>query len=144
VAVVQCTFTHKQYIEQDKHKQYIEITNNNRTAQITANLEEWGPCPIFASLTPAFALQLRGKKNRKNLSQGTRRVTVYILRITKTPIHYKTTHIHAHTLQNPHIHTHILQNNIKPSQYKLKQTQFKIYPNKIVTIQTSTLSVKSL
>jgi hypothetical protein len=58
VAVVQYTFTQKQYIE--KH-------GNNRTTQITTNLEECGPCPVFASFTLAFALQLR-----KNLSQGSR------------------------------------------------------------------------
>jgi len=44
-------------------------TNNNRTTQITNNMEECGPCPVFASFTLAFALQLR-KKARKNLSQG--------------------------------------------------------------------------
>ena len=31
----------------------------HRTTQITNNLEECAPCPIFASFTPAFALQLR-------------------------------------------------------------------------------------
>jgi len=35
-------------------------------------VEECGPCPVFASFTPVFALQ--GKKNlsqvKKNLSQG--------------------------------------------------------------------------
>ena len=60
----------------------------------------------------------QSKKNlsqvKKNLSQG----TVYIL----------PKHTHTHT------HTHTLQNNIKPQQYKLKQTQCKIYPNEIVTI----------
>jgi len=61
------------------------------------------------------------EKARKNLSQGSRRVLVYILHITKIPTHYKT-------------HTHTLQNNIKPPQYKLKQPQYKIYPNEIVTI----------
>ena len=42
----------------------------------------------------------------------------------------------THTLQNPHIHTHThtLQNDIKPPQYKLKQTQCEIYPNEIVLI----------
>ena len=62
-------------------------------------------------------------KTRKNLSQGSRRVLVYILpkrtrykTHTYTPTHYKThtythphitkpTHPHTHTLQNPHIHT---------------------------------------
>ena len=89
VAVVQYTFTHKQYIEQHKYKQYIEQHkykqyieqhkykqyieqhNNNRTTQIhnvTTNLEECGPCPVFASFTPAFALQLR--KNTEKLLSG--------------------------------------------------------------------------
>jgi hypothetical protein len=41
----------------------------------------------------------------------------------------------THTLQNPHLHlVHILQN-------QLKQTQYEIYPNEIVTIQSSTLSM---
>ena len=31
------------------------------TTQITTNLEECGPCPVFASFTLAFALQLRKK-----------------------------------------------------------------------------------
>jgi len=48
VAVVQYTFTHKQYVEQHN------------------NLGECGPCPVLASYTLAFALQLR-KKHRKTL-----------------------------------------------------------------------------
>ena len=43
-------------------------TNNNRATQITNNVEECGLCPVFASFTLAFALQLRGKA-WKNLSQ---------------------------------------------------------------------------
>jgi len=42
-----------------------------------------------------------------------------------TPTHYKT-HTHAHTLNN-----------------KLKQPQYKRRPNEIVTIQSSTLSIRS-
>jgi hypothetical protein len=38
------------------------------TTQITTNLEECGPCPVFVSFTLAFVLQLR-KKHGKNLSQ---------------------------------------------------------------------------
>ena len=44
-------------------------TNNNRTTQVTTNVEECGPCPVSASFTLAFALELR-KKAQKNLSQG--------------------------------------------------------------------------
>ena len=113
-------------------------------------MEECGPCPIFASFTPAFALQLK-KEARENLSQGSLRVTVYL---PKHPHITKITHTYTHTLQNLHTHyktythththtrarapthykTHTLQNNIKPPQYKLKQTQNKVHPNEIVTI----------
>jgi hypothetical protein len=64
VAVVKYTFTHVKYIEQ--HIQTIHVH------RITPNLEECEPCPVFASYTLAFALQLR-KKHGKNL-QGSRRV----------------------------------------------------------------------
>jgi hypothetical protein len=92
-------------------------TNNNRTTQIATNLEECGPCPVFASFTLAFSLTTEGKA-RKNLSQGSRRVLVYILpkhpHITKhththtpAPPYYKThTYAHTHTLQNPPTHAH--------------------------------------
>jgi hypothetical protein len=41
-------------------------TDNNRITQITTDVEECEPCPVFASFALAFALQLR-KKARKNL-----------------------------------------------------------------------------
>jgi hypothetical protein len=47
----------------------------------------------------------------------------YSTHITKTPTQ-------THTLQNPHTH-------------KLKQTQYKKYPNEIVTILSNTRSIKS-
>ena len=56
VAVVQYTFTHKQYAE--RHK-----TNNTRNN--TNILKGCGPCPVFAGFTLALALQLR-KKHGKN------------------------------------------------------------------------------
>jgi hypothetical protein len=65
-------------------------------------------------------------KARKNLSQGSQRDSKYA--------HYEDTYtlqnqpIHTHT----HTHTHTLQNSLKPPQYKLKQTQYKIYPNEII------------
>ena len=85
VAVVQYTFTHKQYIE--RHK-----TNN---AQNNTILEECGPCPVFAGFTLEFALQLR-KKARKNLSQGS---------------HKHTMRIHSHNNKNTYI---TLSNKSKP------------------------------
>jgi len=36
----------------------------HRTTQITTNVAECGPCPVFTSFTLAFALQLR-KKHEK-------------------------------------------------------------------------------
>jgi hypothetical protein len=50
VAVVQYTFTHKQYTEYRERN----IHNNK-------NIGKCGPCPVFASYTLAFALQLRKK-----------------------------------------------------------------------------------
>jgi hypothetical protein len=58
MAVVQYTFTHKQYTE--RHK--INNTENN-----TKILEECGPCPIFAGFTLAFALQLRKKAGKTSV-----------------------------------------------------------------------------
>jgi len=87
-------------------------TNNNRTTEITTKLEECGPCPVFASFSLAFALQLRKKhgKNisqvKKNLSQST--VHIRITRITKTPTHYKT-HARTHTRTHTHYKTIIRQ-----------------------------------
>jgi hypothetical protein len=49
VAVVQNTFTYKQYTER----------HNTVNTQNNTNMEVCGPCPVFASYTLAFALQLR-------------------------------------------------------------------------------------
>ena len=58
--------------------------------------------------------------------------------ITHTHTHNTHTHtLHTHTHTYTHTHTRMyphITKNIKPPQYKLKQTQFKIYPNEIVTI----------
>ena len=42
-------------------------TNNNRTTQITTNVEECGPCPVFPSFTLAFVLQLRKKHGKTSV-----------------------------------------------------------------------------
>ena len=67
-------------------------TNNNRTKQLTTNLEEGGPCPVFANFTLAFALKLR-KKHGKNLSQGSRRHD-------EGTVHKHTVRIHSHNNKN--------------------------------------------
>jgi hypothetical protein len=58
VAVVQYTFTHKQYTE------YRERNTHNNTKK---KFRKCGPFLVFASYTLAFALQLR-KKHGKLLS----------------------------------------------------------------------------
>jgi hypothetical protein len=50
VAAVHYTFTHKQYTEYREQK-----------------IEKCGPCPIFASYTLAFALQLRKKHGKTSV-----------------------------------------------------------------------------
>jgi hypothetical protein len=44
-----------------------ENTNNNRTTQITTKWEECGSCPVFASFTLVFALQLRKKYGKTSV-----------------------------------------------------------------------------
>jgi hypothetical protein len=42
-------------------------TNNNRTTQIRNNVEECGSCPVFASFTLTFTLQLMKKKRKTSV-----------------------------------------------------------------------------
>ena len=93
-------------------------TNSNRTTHITTNVEECGPCPVFASFTLAFALQLKTKHGKT--SARVRKTSVRLRKTSvrvqyayyQTPTHYKThtnTHIkqtHTHTHTHTHIHTH--------------------------------------
>jgi hypothetical protein len=72
-------------------------------------VEECWPCPVFANYTLAFPLQLREKHGKTSVM------------VAKE---IQSTHAHTHT------HTHT-QNSLKPSQYKLKQTQYETYPNEI-------------
>jgi hypothetical protein len=58
VAVVQYTFTHKQYTEQNKTN---NIQNNIKI------LKECQPCPVFASYTLVFTLQLRKKHGKTSV-----------------------------------------------------------------------------
>ena len=60
-------------------------------------MEECGPCPVFASFTLAFALQLRKKYGKTS-------VTVQYTHYQKHP--HITKPSQTHTLQNPLIHIH--------------------------------------
>ena len=66
-------------------------TNNNRTTQITTNLEECRPCPVFVSFTLAFALQL--SKNHGKPSVRVAEEENASIHITKTPTPYKTSQV---------------------------------------------------
>jgi hypothetical protein len=93
---------------------------------------EFYPSICLTTEEKAWKTLSQGKKNLSQIKKNLSQCTVYIL--LKHPhkhTHY-TTHTHTHTHTHPHTHT--LQSNIKPPQYKLKQTQYKIYPNEIVTI----------
>jgi hypothetical protein len=79
-------------------------TINNKTIRITnkttqTNLEECWPCPVFASFTLAFALQLREKHGKTSVRVAEEIQSMHNIR---TPTHYQTnTHTPTHT------HTHI-------------------------------------
>jgi hypothetical protein len=60
----------------------------NRTTQITTNVKEYAPCPVFASFTLAFALQLR-KIHRKTSV----RVRKTLVRLRKTSVRLRKTSI---------------------------------------------------
>jgi len=60
--------------------------NDNRKTQITNNVEECGPCPLFASCTLAFALQLR-KKHEK-----------FSFRVRKTSVRLRKTSVSEFTV----------------------------------------------
>jgi hypothetical protein len=98
--------------------------------------------PRLCELYPGICLTIE-EEARKNLGQGKKNLSQVKKNLSQSTLYILPKHPHmtkltqTHTLQNPHIpspHTHTLQNNIKPPQYKLKQTQRKIYPHEIVTI----------
>jgi hypothetical protein len=61
VAVVQYTFTHKQYTEYGERNIH---NNQNKNKKIG----KCGPCPVIASYTLAFALQLRKKHGKPSVT----------------------------------------------------------------------------
>jgi hypothetical protein len=78
------------------HTNNTQDNTNNRITQIQTNVEECGPCPVFASFTLAFALQLRRKYGKTSVG----------LRKTSVKVQYTYYQKNTHTLQNPHKHTH--------------------------------------
>ena len=82
-------------------------TQTHGKTKITTNLEDCGTCPVFASFTLAFALQLRKKHGKISV------------RVIKTSVRVQHTYYqNTHTLQNLHTHTHTLQNPHIPTHNK--------------------------
>ena len=78
--------------------------NNNRTTQITNNVEECGTCPVFASFTLAFALQLRKKHGKTTV------------RVRKTSVGVQYTYIFV--FHSPHVY----EGGLKSSQPNNEKT----------------------
>jgi hypothetical protein len=79
-------------------------TNNNRTTQIQTNVEECGPCLVFASFTLAFALQLRKKHGKTSVR--VRKTSVW-LRKTPVKVQYTYYQKHPHIAKPSQTHTHV-------------------------------------
>jgi recombination DNA repair RAD52 pathway protein len=60
----------------------------HRTTQITTNVEECRPCPVFASFTLAFALQPRKKHGKTSV-----RVRKTSVRVRKTSVRVRKTSV---------------------------------------------------
>ena len=73
-----------------------------RTTQIITNLEECGPCLIFANFTLSFAIHLI-KKHGKTSVRVRKPQSACSLHVTRTPTHRQTRPHHIHT---PTLHTH--------------------------------------
>jgi hypothetical protein len=76
--------------------------------------------PHLCEFYPGICLTTE-EEARKNLTQGKKYLSQVKKNLSQSTVYILPRHPHKHTLQN----------NIKPPQYKLKQTQCKIYPNKI-------------
>ena len=89
--------------------------------------------PRLCEFYPGICLTTE-EKARKNLSQGKKNLSQVKKNLSQSTVYMLPKHPHITKHTHTHTHTHTLQNNIKPPQYKLKQTQCKIYSNEIVTI----------
>jgi hypothetical protein len=110
--------------------------NNNRTTQIKTNVEECGQCPVFASFTLAFALQLREKHEKPSVRL---RKTSVGLRKTSVRVQY-TYYQNTYTLQNPHKHIH----TIKPTHTHTHTHTIITKQYKTTTVQTKTNTVQDI
>jgi hypothetical protein len=108
-------------------------TNNNRTTQIRNNVEECGPCPVFASFYNGICLKTE-EKARKNHSQCKRNFNQVNKNLSQSTVYIVQRHPHitkptqTHKLQNPHTHTthtHTHTHTHITKQYKTTTVQIK-------------------
>jgi hypothetical protein len=83
VAVVQYTFTHKQYTEYRERN-----VNNNKKKKFG----KCGPCLVFASYTLALALQLRKKHGKTSVR--------VVAKCPDIPVAVSSTYLHTNSTQN--------------------------------------------
>jgi hypothetical protein len=118
VAVVQYTFTHKQYTEYRERNIY----NNKK------KIGKCGPCPVFASYTLEFALQLRKKhgKNSIRVFEKCPDIPVAVIQYAFTRKQYTEQHSETeYTERNIHNNTVIIQNrNVHNFSKKYDSVQF--------------------
>jgi len=98
---------------------------------LTATELSLGASSPYTSTDKTNKINIHKRNNTKNTVQTIQNTVQTIqntvntsTHITKTPAHYE---------KPTHTHTHILKNNLKRPQYKLRQTQYKVYPNGIVS-----------
>jgi hypothetical protein len=99
-------------------------TNNNRTTQVKNNVEECGPCPVFASFYPGICLTTE-EKARKDHSQGKRNFSQVNKNLSQSTVYILPRHPHitiptqTHTLQTPSPHTHTHTHTHTHKHYKI-------------------------
>jgi hypothetical protein len=86
VEVVQYTFTHKQYTAYKERN----IDNNQK-------IDDFGPCPVFASYTLAFALQLRKKDGKSSVRVVEKCPDIPVAAVQYTFTHKQYTEQHKET-----------------------------------------------
>jgi hypothetical protein len=111
----------------------------HRTTQITTNVADCWPWPIFASCTLAYALQLTKKHGKVSVRLRKTSVRVQFTYYQRTQ---PNTHTHTHTHIHTHTHTHSTKQvktttvQVKTTTVQVKtitiQLQYTIYPNGIV------------
>jgi hypothetical protein len=105
-------------------------TNNNiRTKQIQTNVEECGPCPVFASFTLAFALQLRKKHGKTSV-----RVRRTSVRLRKTSVRLRRTSVR---LRKTSVRLRKTSVMVRRTSVRLRKTSVRLRKTSVKVSKTS-------